>query len=809
VKNKRSLTASLLLLSFALYACRALHAPSDSTANELAASGLEGEEGQAVRLALAQLGKDLPEVSFDDLSRLGSIGAPEVVVDENYSRSLREGLVGSVSYLRTLAGADGAVVRRDLYKVKADQQPFAIKALGKDLSFPFTLQAGGTIEIGRVFPDRSAAQAAKPFSFAELPFSLENMKKLAPGTYVGLPIKGSIALEANGNFLAEAARFSRDLRRLLSASSIGSFSHVSQGTLLAQGVFSLQLIRLDGDKVRVRIVHGDDLLASASHTVNFETKARLVFIPSSKLQKIRDIKEQLEKGVKQNPLRARLGDVRSRIEQFKSAAQTDIKQLFERVPGELENAEVEQLLELSRGKIDAAVEQAEQVDAKLGDFDRIIFGRADAMYDKLDAAYKSRIEPVLDKIKEHADRDLDLKGAVTLTGDLTRKVRTIADYVFDTRDPVALDALERAFFGRTTWLGATPSREADITKALFYDFATAESIATADQAVEKPRVIRLVKAAREFRESHLGVSFQGLYMKAGFDDRLRENDVQLTDRSGRREDWYSRVWEFNQNFKLASFIDAEEIYSSGFLTPKRSTALEDGAYWFAWQGSFGDRYETPIQRAIEAAHTFLGPVAVQNGVAAIYAGEFPGAVTARVQATFHGDVLRAFFDPRKADDALLWQALANLANGTNAADVGIPFSDSNITPPGLDRIKGAEQACELIAVQWGRLYCTIFQEDFLEKLREARAERDPVAKLSFFENYYKIGFLFNRLGTKLMVRYFAEVAHLLGMSQKVQIQVAIDNRQNPSMEASPQLKGGEAREIRLLEAMDMIEGTKK
>jgi hypothetical protein len=39
--------------------------------------------------------------------------------------------------------------------------------------------------------------------------------------------------------------------------------------------------------------------------------------------------------------------------------------------------------------------------------------------------------------------------------------------------------------------------------------------------------------------------------------------------------------------------------------------------------------------------------------------------------------------------------------------------------------------------------------------------------------------------------------------------VAIDNRQNPSLEASPQLKGGEAREIRLLEAMDMIEGAKK
>ena len=170
--------------------------------------------------------------------------------------------------------------------------------------------------------------------------------------------------------------------------------------------------------------------------------------------------------------------------------------------------------------------------------------------------------------------------------------------------------------------------------------------------------------------------------------------------------------------------------------------------------------------------------------------------------------MRAFFDPKKATDSLLWKALANVANNLNAAEFGIPFTDNNIQPLGLDQIPGAEEACDQVAMQWGRLYCTVFQDDFLAKLRALRNNPDPVARLEFFENYYKIGFLFNRLGTKLLVRYLAEVAHQLELSEKISIQVDIRNAQNSSSEASPHLKGGEARDIRLLESLNLIEGAR-
>jgi hypothetical protein len=81
--------------------------------------------------------------------------------------------------------------------------------------------------------------------------------------------------------------------------------------------------------------------------------------------------------------------------------------------------------------------------------------------------------------------------------------------------------------------------------------------------------------------------------------------------------------------------------------------------------------------------------------------------------------------------------------------------------------------------------------------------------LRFFENYYRVGFIFNRLGTKLMPRYFAEVAHLLNMGQSVQIQVQVKNESNSSREASPEIISGSSREIELLEAMNVIEGVVK
>lgn len=797
-----------LVIASASASCRSRETSENSLPNAVTLEDISTIEGDAVRLALVQVGQDLPTVSGDALANLSNIGSVEVMVDQDYSRSLRESLVGSLGYLRSLAKSDTAVIRRDLYKIKADLKPFAISGLGKLVNFPFTLQAGGQIEIGRVFKDRTSAEAAKPFAFADLPFSLENIQKLPAGTYVSLPVKGTFAFEVNGNFLAEAHQYTRDIKKFLNASAAGSYSHVNQGSLLAEGIFALQLARLDGNKVRVRVVHGEDLAVSGSRSWGFDLRTRLVFVPSSPLQKIRDFKEQIDQGVKQNPLRAKLTDVKSRIEQFKSATQAEIRQLIDQTPAEFRNTEVERWLEFARSNVDIALEQAERLQGKLSDLDQIVFGRADRAVEKLDSVYKTRLEPIMNKVQEHTDREFDIKNSINLQADLTQKMRTVADYIFDLSDPVAQAALQQAFFARTAWLGAPPSREGDITRGLLYDFATAESIATADQTSASPRVIRLMHATREFRQTHFGLNFQAFFIKAGLNDNLRENNVEMIDRGGRKEGWYSRVWEFNQNFKLANFIEAEEIYTSGFITPKRSEDLRDGAYWFAWEGRFGERSKTPIKRTIEAAHSLLGPVAVQQSIAAIYAGEFPGKVTGRVQASFHSDVLRAFFDPKKASDALLWKALANVANNLNAAEFGIPFSDNNLEPSDLDSIPGAKEACDQVAVQWGRLYCTVFQDDFLAKLRPLRNNSDPIARLEFFENYYKVGFLFNRLGTKLMVRYLAEVAHLLNLGEKVAIQVDIRNQQNPSAEASPQLKGGESREIRLLESLNLIEGTR-
>lgn len=807
--NIRVHYSGVLCVLSLLLACRSIGPNVPSGDRLLATDPLTTDQGETIRLALSQLGDDLPVVSYDDVAKKTGTESSEVLIDLDYSRSLRESLIGSVAYLRALTQSSEAVVRRDLYKISSTVSPFMIQVSSKAIQFPFTIEAGGNIEIGRVFPSTAAAKSAKPFVFTDLPYTIENIKKLSPGTYINLPIRGSLALDTSGNMMAELFRYSKDLGKFLTSSSVGTYSHVSQGRLLARGVFSLQLLRLDGDKVRVRVVHADDLLAQGSRSVRLDTRTNLVFVPFSPLQRIRDIKAQVDKGIKDNPIRSPINAAKERIEQFKQITQENIRQLIEGVPDEARNPDIDQIISATRDKLDLAAEKAQTIENKLQDLDQMIFAKADAAYAKLDAAYKQRAEPVLDKIQTFTDRDLVLDNAITLNGELIRKIRTVGDYVFDLRDQVAVEAFERAFFNKALWIGADTRSIRDFVKGPMFDLATAEAIAIADQGSKSPRVQRLLRASREVRESHFGMTFQALFLKTGFGEKLRENDVMTIDQNGRREDLYSRVWEFNQNFKLANFIDAKEIYTSGFITPKGSADIKNSTYWFAWQGSFGDSYKSPIQRAVEAAHTFLGPVAASHGVAKIYTGEFPGQVTARIQANFHGELLTAFFDEKKVNDTLLWRAFANLANHTNAQDLGIPFSENNIDPVGLDKIEGAEAACEQVAMQWGRLYCTIFQDDFLAKLREARSSKDPVARMSFFENYYKIGFLLNRLGTKLMVRYFAEVAHLLNMDQKIELLIDIENNQNPSLEASPKFKSGESRIKSFLEALDVIDGVQR
>lgn len=800
-----------LILASSVLAALSCRTGSKHQATGLDAVDAEGlaQYGQdPVRLALVQLGDQMPNPSITDLDNLAAVEPAEVIIDEDYSRSLRESLLGSAAYLRSLTATGKGIVRRDLYRLRAEQKPFLTTYLGRQVQFPFTLVAGASIEIGRLFEDRSAAEAAKPFRLSELPLSLEGIKKLPAATYINLPIKGSLAAQVSGNLLSEIHRHTRELGKHLSTSATGIYSQAGQGTLIAEGVFSLQVVRLDGDKVRVRVVRGEDIAINGQGSMSLNTTAKLAFVPMSKLQRIRDFKQLIDKGLKDNPLRSSLHSIKDRINKFKEVATSDIRGLMERIPEEFKGGEVEQLIELGQSQVDTAVTVAEQANTKLSNIEHLMFARVDAMYDKFDSLYKNKIEPGMENIRAFAERDHDLSATVMLSAGAAQKIRTIADYVFSMNDPVATAALQHALFSRTAWVGEAPSKMPNLKSSLLYDFATAEKIATSDQDQSEPRVRRMLTGLREVRESHLDFSFQALFMRAGIKENFRENSVEIKGPRGQSEAWYSRVWDLTQGFKLASFIEAEETYASGFLAPREAKGLEGSVYWFSWKGKFSARHKAPIQRSLEAAYAFLGPIAAQQGLAGLYGGEYPGQLTAEVQASFSPEFLKAFFDGKRASDELLWRAFGNLATNLNAAEFGIPFSDNNFEPDGIDSIPGAKAACEIVAAQWGRLYCSIFQEDFLAKLKALRGSGGATEKLAFFEHYYTSGFLFNRLGTKLLVRYLAEVAYLMDLGQSVAISVGMQNAQNAARDANPQWLMQRAKELQILDVVDVLDGAR-
>ncbi len=794
---KRACIGGTLLLFILAAACK------KNKASDLTEELTEDERGDGMRLALLQLREGLTEMPMEQLLNSGALKPSDPVIDQTLTRNLREGLVGSARYLQSIREGEARVMRTDRYAVELSQGPFKIK--GWSGEFPFDLKAGGHIEISRPFPSREAAGSAARPSLDELPYSVENVLRLDPGTYVSIPVTGRLALEANGRTLSQAFQHADELAKFITTSATGTLSGAAQGTMVGSGFFQLQLVRLDENKVRVRVTSGSDWNGAASGKLDLAGGFRYVFLPSAPLQKIRDFKEKIEQGIKHNPARDSLTNVRQRIEAFKKEASNEVRAVIDSVPGEVKVPALEQLLNQANQAVDTAVAHAEQTEASLAKLDQTIFGRADAAVEQVNSAYQSKLAPTVDALKSHSNRVLDMKAALELRADFKDKVRNIADYVFDLSSPEGRQAFERAFFGRTVWMSAAAEPTSQkLSGQLFYDLTAAESIAAEDEGKASRRVERLATVMGELREDHIGLGFQSVYFKAGTDRYLKENRVALRDSKGRHEDWLSRVWEFNHDVKIGN-LGAKETYASGFLTPVQDDKLASGAYWFTWKGAFGTREKAPVKRSLETAHMLLGPLAVRHGVPALYAGEHPGQVDARFSVVFHGEALSAIFDANRATDALLWKAMAHLAQTVNAEEIGLPFADTAMQPQGLATIPGAVEACEVVALYWGRLYCSIFQEDFLKKLHQVRRSTDPVARLAFFEQYYRTGFLFNRLGAKLLVRFMAELMERLELSDRVELDVSIVNNDNPSMAASPSLKSGKSREIQMLDSLDLLE----
>jgi hypothetical protein len=157
------------------------------------------------------------------------------------------------------------------------------------------------------------------------------------------------------------------------------------------------------------------------------------------------------------------------------------------------------------------------------------------------------------------------------------------------------------------------------------------------------------------------------------------------------------------------------------------------------------------------------------------------------------------------NDDLLWKALGNVAQSFDNT-FGLPYNTFGGLPSQYSNSEAAKLACESVSKNWGAGYCAFFGNEFLPAFAAARANADPWQRMKVFEGFYTKGFLANKVGARLLVRYLVEVATLAygkDVTKEVALNFSVRNANDASVYASPSLISGTPDEFAILETLGM------
>jgi hypothetical protein len=751
--------------------------------------------GEGVRMALRALSADaFPEVDFATFMGKGAIGAPEIDRSGVLPGRILE--MFSPSYAIQVYPLNEANLRKETFSVRSRLSPARVLQSGMAVAFSSQFSVGSKIEVVRNFKDTTSAARAMPFNLMQLPLGAENALTLEEGTYVSFPIDGNIALNVSGSFLSRHGSFDGRLFEHIRAGGAGTLSGSMQGALIAKGKWRLQVLRLGGSKVRVRVVEDDRLGAFVGGGTSFHSATAFTYIPFGVVARALDLSHRAI-----NNARVSIGKV-SDLQKY-----TKIPDLI--LPEPLRRAKEESaMLGVAVSEGDRRMDQGIHIPDLAVDLAR---QGVDALQQKIDDAVNSQLQKVTSnlsaKLNEFDGRlrsltnfTYNVSGSFLLNTDFARRHRFVADYVFDLSTPEAKMAYDHAVSGRSLWMGAVP-QGMNLGDNL-NNFSVAERLAVEDAGLDNPRVFRNVLGESTVRSRDSSVRFSGLWSSTGFTEQWKNNTTWMHDAAGNVQAWQAALWQFERSVSVPRGGESERL-GSGILAPAGSSEM--GTYWFAWKRRFPGSKPTAMQALFSEAINYGGPVAFATGLPGLFRGEFEGDKEASLKILFSQNAMRTIFDQTKVNDDLLWKALGNVALSFDNT-FGLPFNTFGGLPSAYANSEAAKVACESVSKNWGAGYCSFFGNEFLPAFAAARANPNPWQRMKVFESFYTKGFLANKIGARLLVRYLTEVATLAygsDVTKEVTLQFSVKNTKDGSAYASPTLVSATPDELQILETLGM------
>lgn len=774
--------AKLLVLSL-VFGCAQLHEET-STSESQEKWGIDSNSDTALRVGLAALSGERPIIDYQSLLDDGEvIDAGPVTGTQRLRGNLRKALLVLAEY-RTDRIRDERI---RVQKFLLNRDFPAVRLIGREIDsvLPFQIRADGDIEFARWFDSESNMSVARRFSLLDIPYNAETALQLPPNTVVSIPVDLHASFDVGGQFIQEAFQRSEQLLKPLSVSMNGNVSAVRQGTLMGRGAFRLQFIRLANERVRVRLLSESELNAQARIWSSAGAMVQYLFMPSSKLDRLRAFRRHLEKTGR---LVRSVRHLDERMTSLRRQVPDAVRATIDSLPVEFSDSQSD-VVERALNRADQALALAQLPGEGLAALDELVGKRTDTALNRVRSIWDERIAPVTERIRRLSSRVYRLDQMVRLEDGLSRQLRLLADYEFDLSDEDARIAFEHAVSGEAVWRGAREIAESwDMENVSFSDFTLANTIATEDQGVIAPRVRRMAAGMADLRERRFSIATRGLGIEIGVDGSFENNRVDITDAEGVESAWHTRAWERGQRTTI--FGNARsETFASGAFTGVEDSEISRGGYWFRWRKIYGNGTNTPVANALAHILNDLGPAAMRAGVPGLYQGEHDGKVDAELFVVLNPSAMTALFDSAQVDIILLWQVLGDMMTRYQRP-LSLPYAHAPIRPRGLREIDGAEAACEAVARRLGGRYCYSFHDRIFPALQAAQNEETAEARLAFFESFYRVPLGGSSLSTRVLVRYLAELFDALGIDEPFTIKLQIRNADDDSEAASPKLSVG-------------------
>lgn len=697
----------------------------------------------AVQLLQKSL-EPLPELDWQQ-----QLSSGEIVKDELFDSELSTKVLDSFAITRTTGVFEAAdqSFKETRYQLKSGLAPFQIGQEDNGLQFPLQLSAQGEVIIVTTHKDLSTARLAGSLNPKDWPLNAKKALALPSYTYVALPVKAAIATETNGSFLSKAWSISQKLRSFVSLSQAASLSATARGALSAEAHWLLEITKLAGTEVRVRLQRHRALEASLAAEAGAGALGDYRFVPYDRIERLLDIKqrymERYDSTVqkitnlsdKLTKLDLVLPAKLAKVESWVNAKQRpELTEVFYQLKDKGDD-----LL----GLLNFANDTVQAIENRI---DTAITARVKEFEKNIDQV----IEPVDEKLQRLSRRSLAASASIALESSFSNQVTHENDYIFDLNDKSAQYAFDQAVSGRALWL----SKHDDLLKPQtpMLNFIIADRLAdSGSNAVQ-----RVATLASKSTSKGLGLRVSGLGAKTGFSETWRDHEVSVKLPSGASENWYSSIWSFDRN---QSFLgqQSRENLSSGYLISGADTGTV-GSYWFSLKSINKERVEA--QTALGNSLNLLGSVGIGAGVHRLFFDDERNVDGFELLVALKPSGVNLIFDSAKVTDKVMWQTLQRVAE-TFDNQFGLPYNQIGARPAITQSLPEAEQACDVVAKEWGVAYCGFFANKVFERIKALRGATNSVTRMEAFSDFYEAGFLTNKIGARLLLRYLMELIYLV------------------------------------------------